>query len=271
MNSKWFAGRLRTLLPLLLALILLLAACSGCAIPSGPKQFESPAVGQADPDASAVLSQAAEYTREKARKFWFSGWIVTEVGNQRTTSMYDGVALLPDQLLVNDRLLVNARLLGKAYRYYRHGEMVAIAADGIWNRVDETAAPTPPMGNLKQLAELAEGLPASHFKDEVIIGQPTAVLEFVLPASRLVQALESLGIDTSLLESVRVDQAETRLTVWVGKNEPYLCQYRFVSVLPVTGAGAMELEVFFRFWDFNNDQIQPGEFLKTERDLEKLE
>lgn len=238
-----------------------LMSLPACANPSGPLRFERAERGVTVAGAADTVSESAAFTQANARKYWFSGWVVTHVANRRTNSMYDGIVLMPD------RVLVNARVFGHSYRYYRHGNDTMIFDDGRWSHTDKGSATLNPMANLELLSDLVRGLPARRLKDEVIVGQPTTVLEFRVPAKNVRKTLSSLGLSEMDLKKARVDQAEIKLTVWVGQKQPYVYQYQSVATLPVSGVGAMEQEVYYRFWDFNNERIQPKEFTRVEQEI----
>jgi hypothetical protein len=244
----------------ILSVLILLTMMPGCSVPSAPLDFDQPEAEATISDASVAFREAADFTRAEGRKFWFSGWVVTRIADQKTTSMYDGIAM-------SEQLLVNAKVFGLPYHYYRNGKDTLLYQDGRWQHTDKASAPQNPLGNLDLLADLVRGLPANRLNDEIIVGQPTTVLEFQVPAANLEEALSSLGFSAEDLKNARIDQAGMKLTVWIGEKQPFLYQYESLVTLPVPGAGALEQEVFFRFWDYNNERIQPQEFERIEQQL----
>ena len=102
MRNKWnFAS-----LAIWMAIFLLLAGCTYPSevteLPTAPEQTEEETI-----NATELLMKAIEVTDtdEEAQSFWYTGYVKNNIGRRSTTSMYDGIALRP-----NDAYLVNGRV-----------------------------------------------------------------------------------------------------------------------------------------------------------------
>ncbi len=234
-------------------LTVLLGAClllSGCALKSGPLDFSQPAPVQAKPSAGAAekLARAFTTTARDGKKFWFTGWAATKVQKRNVGFYIDSGTYDRDK-----GYAVEARVFGQPFRYYRWGNEVYLSEEEKWRQAKAAPIPLEPFGDFSRLRFLAAK--AVRLPDGVVLGNKCEVYQIPLTAGEAVEVWEAVPY---------FDRLNMKLTIWVGKNDNYIYQYKSEATMPVPGAGSMYQEVFFKFWSYNN----PG--LKLESPAKKI-
>ncbi len=217
-------------------------------------------------DWNRYWTDAVTYSNENGKSFWYSGWIVTKVQKRQTTSMYDGI------VVQDDGILVNARMLGQPFKYYESNGVAYLSEENRWKRLlYEGGYPADwlgrydahadtlgsrmnyrnPFGDLHILADIPE---------EAIISAPQIVGEEAI-LGKLSDKI-SLTIDTRKLNigssrGLNIDDTNAIMewTIWVGQEEPYIYQYNVETLMPVPNAGMMQQTTYFRFWNYNDPAI----------------
>lgn len=187
------------LLPLLV--VLLVVILTGCTtLPSGKTAYTQPAQAtEAElQDVRELLEQAiqATYHTKEAQSFWYNGYIINNMQNRAITSMYEGVAMRPDE-----SYLVNARINAHPFVYHRIGEARHIYENGIWYKpggkggtIDEQD-----LMSFDPLHGYADWLPlmeeATVLPDEAILNSLSHVLEVRINAKEWIERSPSVLFD----------------------------------------------------------------------------
>lgn len=110
---------------------------------------------------------------EETQSFWFAGYIKNGFENRTTTSMYEGVAMRPEQAY-----LVNGRIAAQPFIYYRWDDAKYIKRSNVWYRDedDEQATlPFDPFGGYTDWLPFLES--AKALPDEEILSNLSHVIE----------------------------------------------------------------------------------------------
>jgi len=243
--------------PASLALIILFIASlciSGCTIRSGPKGFDKPetAPSRPAPDAPSRLNGAFLKTAAEGKRFLFSGWSLTKI-QKRNIGLY--VAGGYDQ--EKGYNIDGGRIFGQPFRYYRLGNDVYISEGQKWRKINPAESPLEPFVDFAKLGFLSEK--AVQLPDDEVLGKKCDVYHIVLDAQDAVRAARSMGLDVSGYEKSPArpyfDRLDMKLTLWVGKADSFIYQYKTKTTMPVPGAGSLYQEVFFKFWNYNSSSI----------------
>lgn len=238
---------------LLLSVLLLAGALlGGCTYKSGPKALvpaeKPPEISQIT-GAREILTTAAASTTQDARKFWFQGWITSKIQKRKTNSMYNEGTFDRDK-----GFLIKASILQKRYNYYRWEDRVYVSEGENWRRIADNEAPPDPFSGFAQLAGAADqmqGLP-----DEKIMGQDCLVLQVKL-AGREIARVVPPGVKLPASDAAQAELARAKLeyTIWIGKKDHFIYQYRARLTMPAPGAGTLTQETYFKFGDYNNPSV----------------
>ncbi|PKM82934.1 MAG: hypothetical protein CVU89_02015 [Firmicutes bacterium HGW-Firmicutes-14] len=247
------SGKLTAVFVLVLSVIF-----SGCAIQSGPREFENQPVPplKPAPEAAEKLAGAFKNTVENGRKFMFSGWTVTRVQKRNTgfyaTGSYDK----------SKGYQLDARVFGQPYRYYRWGSEVYVSEREKWRRADPSSVPLEPFSDFMKL-EFPAGKTVK-LPDEEVLGKNCDVYSVTLDSAEAIRAARAMGLEpgepSGQADPEYFDRLQMKYTVWVGKDEDsrddnFIYQFKSETTMPVPGAGSMYQEVFFKFWDYNGAGI----------------
>jgi hypothetical protein len=261
MTSLWFVGGCTTL-------------------PSSRASFPEPKAA-AEPeliDARELVEQAVKTTNEskETQNFWFTGYIKNSIQNRTTTSMFDGVAMRPQ-----DAYNVYGRIAAGPYQYYHYGDSNFIKRDGIWYPAESTDHPPfDPFGGFTDWLPLLED--AKKLPDQSVLSHLSDVVEVRISAKEWMEqsasplfaeyrtALEAAEEveTTDALETLNhlLDNTVVKMTLWIGKKDKIIYQYSTWIVMPLPGAGYFDQETFFRFYRYNDprisDQIQLPEHVE---------
>jgi hypothetical protein len=243
----------------------------GCTtLPSSKTSFPEPkeaAVEEVRMDARELLEKAVKTTNEskETQNFWFTGYIKNSIQNRTTTSMFDGVAMRPQEAFI-----VNGRIAAAPYQYYHYGDSQFIKKDGIWYPAQSTDAPPfDPFGGFTDWLPLLED--AKALKDQSVLSHLSHVIEVRISAKEWMEqsasplfaeyrtALEAAeeGEAADALETLNhlLDNAVVKMTLWIGKEDHVIYQYSTWIVMPLPGAGYFDQETFFRFYRYDDPRI----------------
>ena len=211
------------------------------------------------PSLSELLPESLRHTQMEDR-FWYSGWVASFIGKRQINSMFDGIIQIPDGFVANTR--VNANPL----RFIHWDGRNFIDARGRWVELPRSHAGPDPFASMETWTEWAPkldevrtssvlGLPAWHFRGTVSMEE---WLEW-----------DPRAASTPVFEGGTVADASVQVEVWIGREDPYLYQYRVTYDFPLPGAGRLKQEVFFRFYRFGDPGIEPVRMEDIERFLEE--
>lgn len=251
--------------PLLLLVMALTAASllGGCTYKSGPKTLapeKKAAVPKPMPDARSALDTAINKTIRDGRKFWFQGWISSKIQKRKTNSMYN------EGTFDRDRgFLIRASLLQKQYSYYRWQDRVYVSKGEMWRRAANNEMPPDPFSGFRQLAAVADSV--YQLPDEKVSGKLCQVLQLDLTGPEIA-ALAPPNVNLPGQTAAALPaKAKMRYTLWIGKEDNFIYQYRTRLTMPVPGAGALTQETFFKFVDYNSASVNLPKPEKVERYL----
>lgn len=259
MRNKWnFAS-----LAIWMAIFLLLAGCTYPSevteLPTAPEQTEEETI-----NATELLMKAIEVTDtdEEAQSFWYTGYVKNNIGRRSTTSMYDGIALRP-----NDAYLVNGRVATRSYQYFHFGDESYVKRGSNWfvGEPDERLPFDPVRGFSDWLPFMGE---AVKLPDSAVLSTPTYVVQVPLSAREWVEQSPSELFDElraeldgdETLQHV-LDNTIVKMTLWIGKEDApkqayYILQYSTWLVMPLPSGGYFDQETFFRFYQHNDPSIE---------------
>lgn len=289
--------RLRFILGVVLSVVMLLSI-AGCttlstSMTSFPESSVKPEDSAADSevdesevdenvvDMRELVELAVKTTNEseKTQSFWFAGYIKNGFQNRTTTSMYEGVAMRPEQAYI-----VNGRIAAQPFRYYRWGDTRYINRSNVWYRTESSeqdTLPFDPFGGYTDWLPFLES--AKALPDEAILNNLSHVIEVRINAKEWVeqssaplfqdikQLLGEGEIDERLDDEQAIDdqfvdeQAAAfshalentivKMTLWIGKEDHVIYQYSTWIVMPLPGAGYIDQETYFRFYHYNDPSI----------------
>jgi hypothetical protein len=253
---------------LLVTLALAGVVLGGCTYESGPKNLateEKPPAATAVTDARQVLATAVAKTLQGGRKFWFQGWIYTKVQKRKTNSMYNEGTFDRDK-----GFLIKASILQKRYNYYRWEDRVYVSEGENWRRAPDNEIPPDPFSGFQQLAGVADRM--VELPGEKIMGQDCRVLQVELAGAEITRVVPpGISMPASEAALTRLAKAKLTYTIWIGKKDSFIYQYKARLTMPVPGAGAMAQETFFKFGDYNNPSVNLARPERIERYLIKEE
>lgn len=255
--------------PVLLTVLFLAGALlGGCTYKSGPKTLapeEKPPETRQVTGAREVLETAVAKTVRDGRKFWFQGWIYSKVQKRKTNSMYNEGTFDRDK-----GFLIKASILQKRYNYYRWENRVYVSEGENWRRAANNEVPPDPFSGFQQLAGVADrmrGLP-----DEKIMGQDCLVLQVELTGAEIARVVPpGVKLPESKAALAELAKAKLMYTIWIGKKDHFIYQYKARLTMPVPGSGALTQETFFKFGDYNNPSVNLTTPDRIERYLVKEE
>ncbi|WP_134699947.1 hypothetical protein [Ammoniphilus sp. YIM 78166] len=249
--------------PLLLSVLLLL---TGCTIPSSKTVFSL--TEQQNPnvttmDARGLLQEAVKMTTEghpgdkkRSNEFWYNGYIRNSIGDRKTTSMYEGILIRPSQAY-----LVNGRMAGIPFSYYRWEDHYYLKKGDVWFRASkDQVLPYDPFNGFLDWLPLMDN--AQKLPDDAVLNTPTDVIEVRISGKEWVEKStsplfeelkEKIATDPSLAHVL--DNSVVKTTIWIGKEDRYIYQYRTWIVMPLPGGGYVDQEVYFRFYKFGDPGI----------------
>ncbi len=224
---------------------------SGCTVKSGPRDFAKPELLQVKPadEAAEKLAAAFSTTARDGKKFFFTGWAVTKV-QKRNAGFYINSGTYDQE----KGYLIDASVFGQPFRYYRWGNDVYISEAEKWRKVSPTSAPLEPFTGFTRL-QFPAGK-AIRLPDGEVMSSKCEVYRISLDAGDA--ALESLGLKPAKdLTAAKpyLDRMKMKITLWIGKNDNFIYQYKTETTMPVPQAGSIYQEVFFKFWKYNNPGI----------------
>lgn len=228
-----------------------LVLLSGCIYRSGPRTLETDQPRKENVDARVVrdtLDQSLEKSRDKAGKFWFQGWVSSKVQNRITNLM------LNDGMYDRQKgFYVKGSLLRKNFIFYRWEGNSYISDGEGWRLVDSVTWADPfegfagLMGAAGQMAKLP---------DEKVLGQDCTVFQAALKGEAIRKVVpEGAALPGNDITAKYLSESELVYTIWIGKKDNYIYQYKAVLTMPVPGAGMLNQTTYFRFWDYNSRNI----------------
>lgn len=251
---------MRKILFLLLLSIVLL---SGCTNPSGEKAFPTMTKGNPqqtgkpmDPtEASKWILHAVEAANtKKAVRFSFNGYIANNIQKRRITNMYNGVIIRPDTLYVN------ATLIGQPYGYLRKKGQSYFFDGKKWAKAPAEMEPLDPMKGFTDWIPFADR--AVQLKEENILSIPCVPIQIKVSGEEWMKGnANPLFNDIRQMVANRPDMAtllkdtEVETTLWFGKKDHLVYQYRTYIRMPIPSGEYMDQEIFFRFIKYNDPGI----------------
>ena len=230
---------------------------AGCTVKSGPKNLAAviPLQTAPAPDASLDLAKAFATTDRDGKKFWFSGWEVSKIQRRNTGFYYNGTY---DK---EKGYILDATILGQPFRYYRWGNDVYVSEEDKWRQVESTRTSMEPFTAFAKLQFLTDK--AIKLPDEEVLSKKCNVYRLTLDYSDAVKVAKSMGLsltdDKKAIVNDYFKQMTMTFTIWAGKNDSFIYQYKTITTMPVPGAGSLYEEVYTKFWDYNSASITvPG-------------
>jgi hypothetical protein len=219
-------------------------------------------------DARALLEQAVKTTNESedTQSFWFMGHIKNSIQDRTTTSMYQGVAMRPEEAYI-----VNGRIAAQPYQYYSWGDSKFIKRGQIWYRPkgDEEVLAFDPFGGFTDWLPFLED--AKSLPDEAILSHLSHVVEVRINAKEWIEQspsplFEDLKLNALSDETLNhvLENTIVKMTLWIGKADHIIYQYRTWLVMPLPGSGYFDQETFYRFYRYNDPSI-PDHIQSPER------
>lgn len=249
--------------PLAVLLAAALLLISGCSIKSGPKEFvktKQPAVSKPS-DAPEKLAAAFETTARDGNKFYFSGWQVTKIQKRSISLITNG------SFDKAKGYILDARIFGQPYRYYRWGDDVYISQSDKWRKAEPSTTPVEPFADFSKLQFLTGQ--AVQLPDEAILSKKCNVYQIPLDYNDSVKAAQAMGLNLSDYNTADTGQFMSQMkmtfTIWTGKSDNFIYQFKTAMNMPVPGAGSLYQEVKYKFWDYNSSTVNVPNPQKIQR------
>jgi hypothetical protein len=187
-------------------------------------------------DATGLLRRViAESARGSTEGFWMSGYVRTQVGRQTVSAMLDGVASGG----TDGAYVLHGRIAGRGFELMRD-----TGARAMWAGYESWLP----------FAGTAWRLP-----DADVLGVRCAVVQLRLRGSDWLQfaGAGSQGVDSVASAAAVATETEVKVTLYVDEVRARVIQQSAWLVMPMPGEGAVDQEVFWRFYKFGDPAI-PG-------------
>jgi hypothetical protein len=247
----------------LLVLVALALLVTGCSKPSEIKELSEVAVvdqlpdGASDVDATALLEDAvAAHDLIANDKFWFNGYVRTNVDRRTVNAMLDGVADMGMQ-----QYFVNGKIATQKYTFYRDGAESYLRRNDVWTKADAASNKQEFNPYVGFNAWIPAAKYAIRLPDATILGATCTVLQLKLTGTQwLATGSNSLfaEIQSNLTQpDVKTisDNTTVKTTLYIDQATSRVIQQSTWLVMPLPSGGSLDQEIFFRFYKFDDPAV----------------
>ena len=251
---------MKTKIILLVALALLV---TGCSKPSEIKELSEVAVvdqlpnGASDVDATKILTDAVSAHELTANdKFWFNGYVRTNVDRRTVNAMLDGVADMGMH-----QYFVNGKIATQKYTFYRDGADSYLRRNDEWTKADAASNKQEFNPYVGFDAWIPAAKYAIRLPDATVLGAKCTVLQLKLTGSQwLASGSNSLfaEIQNNLTQAdVKTisDNTTVKSTLYIDQATSRVIQQSTWLVMPLPSGGSLAQEIFFRFYKFDDPAV----------------